>query len=146
MSSQAQNYVEFEEAENYKISKGQVVTITLSFKILEGYHIQSESKLIENIIPTEIIFDNDPSFEILFHEFIIENKETVILNQFEHEVLVDQFKVRVKLKLSRYNLLYNKSLNGYLNYQACTAKQCLFPRRLDFKVSKIQENTNKTNT
>jgi len=131
-NSQTEHFVAFTEENVSVSSESQFVTITLPFKILEDYHIQSESKVLEDVIATEIIFDDSASFDIVSYEYTLKHNEKVVLNQYVHDVLTDEFEVTVRLKVNKN--ISDYKLNGQLYYQACTDRQCLFPRTLNFQV------------
>lgn len=107
--------------------------IKLSFKILDGYYIQAETGVPENIIPTQISFKKNESYQITRHEFLSERKQTIFLDTTAHNVLSDNFEVRVFLKLKEEDLKEIKKLRGEILYQACNNMQCFFPRNLDFE-------------
>lgn len=131
----AQNFVKFNEATTNKTTEGKVVTITLPFKIIDGYHIQSETELKDGMIPTEIMFEDSELYEISSFKYIKKHNEIVVLSHDEYNVLIDEFEIVVTLKLK--NNTSKSQLNGQLYYQACTDKQCFFPRSLSFQVSII---------
>ncbi len=136
-NSQAQDLVKFNEAGINKTTEDKLVTIILSFEILEGYHIQSESESLDGSLATEITFNDSNLFEIISYEYTKKQNEIVILSQYAHRVLIDVFEVTVKLKLNEQASNSNSILRGQLYYQACTDRQCLFPRTLNFQVPNI---------
>lgn len=132
-SSQAQDFVKFNETDvNQKIDD-ELITITLPFEILEGYHIQSEAESLDGSLPTEVTFQDNDLYEIVSYTYSKKYNEKVVLNQYTHNVLINEFEITVTLKLK--SKASNPKLNGQLFYQACTDRQCLFPRTLDFQIS-----------
>ena len=134
-NSQAQDFVTFNKTNIMKTTKDELVKIILPFEIVEGYHIQSEIESTDGSITTDIVFEENDLIEILSYSYSKKNNEIVVLNQFEYNVLTDKFEVTVTLK--RTNKTLKSSLTGQLYYQACTDKQCLFPRTLNFEIPKI---------
>lgn len=134
-NSYAQDFVTLNETNIETTTEGNLVTVTLPFKIVDGYHIQSEVDTLGDSIMTEIIFAENDMFELISYEFSKKHNEEVVLNEYTHFVLIDIFEVTVTLKLNDNNL--KPELSGQLNYQACTNKQCLFPRTLNFQVLDI---------
>lgn len=134
-NSQAQDFVKFNDTGINKNIKDQLVTITLPFEITEGYHIQSENESVDGSLPTEILFEDSDLYEVVSFKYTKTKNEILVLSQYEHNTLIDEFEVTVILKLKNNNS--NSKLNGQLYYQACTDKQCLFPRTLNFQVSII---------
>lgn len=111
--------------------------IKLSFKILDGYYIQAETGVPENIIPTQVSFKKNEFYEINRHEFFSEGEQTIFLDTIAHNVLSNSFEVKVFLKLKKEDLKQVKKLRGEILYQACNNMQCFFPRNLDFEVEFI---------
>ena len=132
INSQAQDFVKFNETEINQKIKDQLVTITLPFEIIEGYHIQSETESVDGSLPTEILFEDSDLYEVVSFKYTKTKNEILVLSRYEHNTLIDEFEVTVILKLK--NNASNSKLNGQLYYQACTDKQCLFPRTLSFQV------------
>ena len=130
----AQDFVTLNEA-NIETTEDNLIIITLPFEIVDGYHIQSEVDTPCDSLMTEIIFAENDMFELISYEFSKKHNEEVVLNEYTHFVLIDIFEVTVTLKLNDNSL--KPELNGQLNYQACTNKQCLFPRTLNFQVLNI---------
>ena len=137
-SNHTEQIVSFNEAGVSTSFKGQFVTVTIHFDILQGYHIQSESETLDDVIATEIVFEDSNSFEIISYEFTSKQNETVILNEYTHNVITSAFEVTVTIKLNEKVSALNYELGGQLYYQACTDRQCLFPRTLNFEVPNIK--------
>ena len=134
-NSYAQDLVKLNEATINKTTDGNLITIVLPFDIVEGYHIQSEIESAGGSIMTEVMFEENDLFEIISFEYSKKLSEELVLNEYTHHVLIDVFEVTVTLKLNEDDP--NPKLNGQLYYQACTNKQCLFPRTLNFEVPNI---------
>lgn len=131
--NKTEQFVEFKDAE-IKIEKyNDYVTITLPFKVLEPYHIQSNSEVLEGLIMTEITLKENNAFKIVSQEFSLKQDETVDLNGAIHKVISNQFEVTIVLKLNESTS--SAMLEGDLYYQACSESQCLFPRGLNFQIS-----------
>jgi len=133
--SQAQDFVTLNEANIETTTEDNLITITLPFEILDGYHIQSEIDTLGDALITEIIFAENDMFDVVSYEFSKKHNEEVVLNKYTHFVLIDIFEVTVTLKLNEN--VPNPELIGQLNYQACTNRQCLFPRTLNFQILDI---------
>lgn len=131
-NSQAQDFVKFNLTDINQNIKDQLVTITLPFEIIEGYHIQSQNESVDGSLSTEILFEDSDLYEVVSFKYTKTKSEILVLSQYEHNTLIDEFEVTVILKLK--NNTSNSKLNGQLYYQACTDKQCLFPRTLNFQV------------
>ena len=131
---QQKQFVSFNDTEVRISEEKEILIITLPFMIDEDYHIQAESEVLDNLIATEISFEQNGSFEIESYEFSLTNYDTVVLNQFTHRVLSDRVEVTVTLRLKGENVKKNNELKGELYYQACDDQRCFFPRTLGFNV------------
>lgn len=129
--NETKQLVEFKEAEVVKIAAHGYVTITLPFEVLETYHIQSNSDNSGGLIATKITFKENSNYTIEHQEFSLKQNETIVLNGVKHEVISSRFEITARLKLIENTS--NVKLEGELYYQACTDRQCLFPRALNFQ-------------
>ena len=126
------------QAEETKVEKTSAeYEIWLSFKILDGFYIQAETGVPENIIPTQVSFQKDPTYEITGHEISSKGAQTIYLDTSAHNVLSNNLEVLVKVKLNEKNSENIKKLRGEVYYQACNNKQCFYPRNLNFEVEFI---------
>lgn len=126
------------QAEDTEVKTSQYeYEISLSFTILDGYYIQAERGVPENIIPTQIAFEENKWYEITGHEFTSAGKQTIFLDTTAHNVLSDHLKVLVFIRLKQAKFQTTKKLRGELSYQACNTRQCFYPRTLNFEVEFI---------
>ncbi len=130
--TETKQFVEFKQAEVQIVQEKGYATITLPFKVLTDYHIQSNADNSDGSIATEITFKENDSYKVEHQEFSLNKDETIFLNGYAHKVIPNQFEVKIVLKLKENTP--NTSLDGVLNYQACTDRQCLFPRALNFQI------------
>lgn len=128
------HFVEFDDDLLRTTKQGDSIVIVMAFNIQDGYHIQDVTDTKDNLITTEIKFQQHKAYAILNQEFTTTNYETVTLNQFTHRVLSDILEVTVTLKLENKSVDPDLNLKGHLMYQACDDKQCYFPRTLNFYV------------
>lgn len=131
---QQKQFVSFIDTEVSLSKEKDVLTITLPFLIQEDYHIQVASEVLDNLIATEISFEQNGSFKIESYEFSLTNYDTVVLNEFTHKVLSDRVEVTVALKFIEDKSGKGIRLKGELYYQACDDQRCFFPRTLVFNV------------
>lgn len=130
--NETKQLVEFKEAEVVKVTAHGYATITLPFEVLEAYHIQSNSDNSDGLIATKITFKKNKNYIIEHQEFSLKQIETILLNGVKHEVISSRFEITATLKLIESTS--NLKLEGELYYQACTDRQCLFPRVLNFQI------------
>lgn len=137
LTSQRTNQNHFVKVINHKdwhLGKGDNKSIRISFMIQNGFHIQADKVVDDNLIPTtlnlispEELLVGEPIFPApaRFH-FI---NESNIMSVFSGvlEVLIP-IKTQQSIKTGRYRLV------GVLDYQACDSVKCYFPRKLDFVI------------
>ena len=133
VGNETEQFVEFKDTKITVEKDSDYVTITLPFEVLEPYHIQSNSEVSEELITTEITLKENNAYKIVSQEFSLKQEQVIDLNGAMHKVISNQFEVTVVLKLKESTS--NAKLEGELYYQACSDRQCLFPRGLNFKIS-----------
>ncbi|MCM8569525.1 hypothetical protein NE848_09045 [Gramella jeungdoensis] len=137
ISASQDEFVYFEEEETEVKTSQSDYEISLSFKILDGYYIQAESGVPENIIPTQVSFRRNTSYEVTGYEFSSMGEQTIFLDTTAHNVLSDRFEIMVYIKIKEGKLKQVNKLAGELYYQACNTRQCFYPRTLNFEVEFI---------
>lgn len=133
VGNKTKQFVEFQATSITVVKENGYATITLPFEVLTEYHIQSNSDIFDGSIATEITFKENNAYKIESQEFSLKQDEIINLNGDEHKVISNRFEVTVILKLNENTT--NVTLEGELYYQACTDRQCLFPRALNFQIS-----------
>lgn len=128
-------FVSFDDEAVSIARQNEELTIVIPFNIIEGYHIQAASDTKDNLIATEVVFEQNVNYKIVTQNFTLTNYETVVLNEFTHRVLSKSLEMTITLKLSTGSVDSSMKLKGQLLYQACDDKQCYFPRILDFKIT-----------
>ncbi|TBW27830.1 hypothetical protein [Gramella sp. KN1008] len=111
--------------------------ISLPFKILDGYYIQAEKGVPENIIPTQVTFQKNKLYEITGYEILPLEEKSIFLDTIEHKVWSNDFRIRVLIKVNDKSRSLTKQLTGEVVYQACNNKQCFYPRNLNFEIDFI---------
>ena len=132
VGNETKQFVEFKSAEVVKVTEHGYTTITLPFEVLEGYHVQSNSDISGGLIATEITFEDNGNYTIVGQEFSLKQNETIVLDGVEHKVISNRFEVTTTFKFIKNTS--DAQLEGELYYQACTDRQCLFPRALNFQI------------
>ncbi len=131
---QQKHFVQFNSADVHLEWNKETGVVTLPFIIQDGLHIQAVSNTLDNVIPTEISFEENPLLNIEYYRFSIQYFDTVLLDSVSHNVISGNFEVKVfftKAEESNQKL----KLAGHLTYQACNDKQCFFPRSLPIELS-----------
>jgi len=128
---QDKQFVEFKANEVKVITNQEIITVTIPFNIQEYYHIQSEKVADNNFIPTEIHFENPEGFKVLGYKFSKVQRDKLVLDELECEVLSGRLEVAIQLEKMSAKPLH---LKGHLYYQACDDRQCFYPRNLYFNI------------
>ena len=114
------------DQENIEIGKEEcIVSMTLPFQILDGYHIQPQHPKDENLIASRIEIE---SFEVVDIEFDGE-KETIVMGNSQMDVLSDMLKINLKFK---FNGASKTLLRGIFYYQPCDNRKWLFSKKITF--------------
>ena len=132
LGNETKQFVEFKKAEVVKVTEDKYTSITLPFEVLEGYHIQSNSDISGGLIATGITFEENGNYKIEDQEFSLKRNEVIVLKGVEQAVISNRFEITLTLKFEENNS--NVKLAGELYYQACTDRQCFFPRTLNFQL------------
>jgi len=117
------------------VRPGETFKAALVLKVQPGYHINDNAPLDEFLIPTELMFGENPGFEIVEiayprgrrARFAYSEAELVV---YEGEVVLGAL-VRAKDGLPAGA----RSLKGSLGYQACNNESCLPPKELPFEIA-----------
>ena len=127
-----QEFVGFRKQESSIEITDKKLKAQLVFQVLPGYHIQAESEVPDNIIPTSVRFEANKFYKISDHSFKIPTYDTVVLGETIHKVISDKFRLEVEIvPQKKFN---TQTLKGVLSYQACDDRQCFFPRNLPFEI------------
>ena len=115
------------------VQAGKSTPIKLSFRIRDGFHINSNKPLQQVLIPTSIKLSPPtdilvgrleyPAGELMDLPFMPEEKLSVYSGAFQ---VSGQLKTTTAISPGTYRV------RGVLRYQACTERQCFPPRTADF--------------
>lgn len=133
-SSQKEPLVEFRPISTITLKKGARHELPLIFEIEEGYHIMADTGAGDRWVYTQMTLESEQVFLTdtpLFPppEDLYLTDDTDPLSVFDEELEITlPILPAVQAESGAYQL------RGQLLYQACTDKQCFFPRALDFQV------------
>lgn len=128
------DFVELLPDQTWYLSPGEKKTVSIVFEINEGYHIQANEPLDDNLIPTELTIYPQNEFNVLEPKFpapgsfhLKDESATMLVFSGELEIQIPVF-VTDKINQTYY------LIKGKLKYQACNSVKCYFPRELFFDV------------
>ena len=127
----ARVYVTFEGASPSTVTPGKPTEVNLTFKVKEGFHVNSNQPKSELLIPTTLKLDlptdlaagsiTYPPGKDLSFPFDPNEK----LN-----VYSDAFTIKTKLAAAKTAASGNFTVHGELKYQACSDNACFPPRNI----------------
>ena len=117
------------------VKPGETFKAALILKVQAGYHINDNAPMDEFMIPTALVFDEDPAFEIV--EILYPRGRRARFSYSEAELVVYEGEVvlgaLVKAKVGCASGPH--PLKGALSYQACNDESCLPPKELTFEIA-----------
>lgn len=128
------NFVDIEQVLKWDLSPGEKKSLEVVFQIKEGYHIQANQILDENLIPTSITTRS--SDEIIVFDPIFPASISFNLKNVKEPIMIFHNKLMINLpivvKEETEDGIY--VVIGNLHYQACDSVKCYFPRDLPFEI------------
>lgn len=125
-------FVELKGEPEFTVTIGEENLLSLTFLIKEGYHIQANRVHDENLIPSELSFEEtgelrlgDPVYPEADELQMEGAKETLA-------VFGDVVEIKVPVKASETLEKGTFFIEGKLYYQPCDASKCYFPREFVF--------------
>jgi DsbC/DsbD-like thiol-disulfide interchange protein len=135
LAAQGTHQVLFTPGAPVTVSAGASAKVELKFRILPGYHINSEKPAGELLIPTTLTLNAADGLSVasvaypkpkeLVFEFAPEEK----LNVYDGDITV-----AATLKAAPSAAPGTRTLKGELRYQACNDRACFPPRKLPVEV------------
>jgi thioredoxin:protein disulfide reductase len=117
------------------VRPGETFKAALLLKVQSGYHINDNAPLDEFMIPTALVINENPDFEVV--EIFYPKGRRARFSYSEAELIVyDGEVVLGALVKARDGLAAGlRSLKGTLSYQACNNESCLPPKELAFEIA-----------
>jgi thiol:disulfide interchange protein DsbD len=117
------------------VRPGETFKAALLLKVQPGYHINDNAPLDEFMIPTALVINENPDFEVV--EIFYPKGRRARFSYSEAELIVyDGEVVLGALVKAKDGLAAGpRSLKGTLSYQACNNESCLPPKELAFEIS-----------
>ena len=117
------------------VRPGETFKAAVVLKVQAGYHINDNAPLDEFMIPTALVIEENPDFEVVevFYpkgrraRFSYSEAELVV---YESEVVLGAL-VKAKSGLAAGTRI----LKGALSYQACNDESCLPPKEISFEIA-----------
>lgn len=121
-------------AEEVVAVPGKKTMVVIQVKVKAGYHIQANKVADSSLIPVTLKIIQPTSFAI--SEAIFPHYKLFRLEGTDHSLHVfdSTFVIRLPFKTLATTKPGRYLVKVRLNYQACNAKTCLFPRALDMEL------------
>jgi len=117
------------------VRPGEIFKTALILKVQAGYHINGNAPLDEFMIPTNIIFSENPDFEIIEISYPRGQRAHFSYSVAELVVYEGEFVIGALVKAKDGLAAGPRSLKGALTYQACNDESCLPPKELAFEIA-----------
>ena len=117
------------------VRPGETFKAALVLKVQAGYHINDNAPMDEFMIPTALVFNENPDLEIV--EILYPRGRRARFSYSEVELVVyDGEVVLGALVKAKDGLAAGpRALKGSLSYQACNNESCLPPKELSFEIA-----------
>jgi len=127
-------FVDISSMHEWHLSPGENETVMIKFRIKNGYHIQSNHVLDDNLIPTSLTTQSPD--EIIVQDPIFPPSYSFQLKNANQEMLVfhNELDVKIPVVASENIKAGNYTITANLHYQACDDVKCYFPRDLPFEI------------
>lgn len=127
-------YVTFEGASPATVSSNKPAEVDLSFRVKDGFHVNSNKPNSELLIPTTLKLEPPSDLSAGPITFPAGKDISFAFDPSEKlNVYSDAFTVRAKLMAARTASTGNFTVHGQLRYQACNDNACFPPKNIPFQ-------------
>ena len=116
------------------VRPGGTFKVAVVLKIRTGYHINDNAPLDEFMIPTALVIDGEPDFEVLEISYPKGRRARFAYSEAELVVYEGEVILGALLKAKDGIGAGPRNIKGALSYQACNDESCLPPKELTFEV------------
>jgi thioredoxin:protein disulfide reductase len=117
------------------VAPGETFKAAVIVKVQAGYHINDNAPLDEFMIPTTLVIDDHPDFEVVEVAFPKGRRARFSYSEAELVVYEGEVVLGVLLKAKEGAAPGAKSLKASIGYQACDNVSCLPPKELAFTIT-----------
>ena len=117
------------------VRPGETFKAAVILKVQTGYHINDNAPLDEFLIPTALVIDGDPDFEVLEVSYPKGRRARFAYSEAELVVYEGEVILGALLKAKEGLAAGPRTVKGSLSYQACNNESCLPPRELTFEIA-----------
>ena len=117
------------------VRPGETFKAAVILKIQTGYHINDNAPLDEFLIPTALVIDGNPDFEVLEISYPKGRRARFAYSEAELVVYEGEVILGALLKAKEGLGAGPRTVKGALSYQACNNESCLPPKELRFEIA-----------
>jgi hypothetical protein len=130
----SQQYVSAEPAA-VSLRPGSSANLTLSFRVADGFHINSNKPNSDLLIPTQLTIEPAAGFRVLGMKYAAGHELRLSFDPSEPlNVYSGAFSVQTQLAAAAHQAAGSYTLQGVLRYQACSDSACYPPKSLPVSV------------
>ena len=117
------------------VRPGETFKAAVILKVQTGYHINDNAPLDEFLIPTALVIDENPDFEVLEICYPKGRRARFAYSEAELVVYEGEVFLGALLKAKEGLGASPRTVKGALSYQACNNESCLPPKELRFEIT-----------
>lgn len=117
------------------VRPGETFKAAVILKVQAGYHINDNAPLDEFLIPTALVIDENPDFEVLEISYPKGRRARFAYSEAELVVYEGEVILGALLKAKEGLGAGPRTVKGALSYQACNNESCLPPKELRFEIA-----------
>ena len=117
------------------VRPGETFKAAVILKVQAGYHINDNAPLDEFLIPTALVIDENPDFEVLEISYPKGRRARFAYSEAELVVYEGEVFLGAVLKAKEGLGAGPRTVKGALSYQACNNESCLPPKELRFEIA-----------
>ena len=117
------------------VRPGETFKAAVILKVQTGYHINDNAPLDEFLIPTALVIDGNPDFEVLEISYPKGRRARFAYSEAELVVYEGEVFLGALLKAKEGLGAGPRTVKGALSYQACNNESCLPPKELRFEIA-----------
>ena len=118
-----------------RVRPGETFKAAIILKVQAGYHINDNAPLDEFLIPTALVIDENPDFEVLEISYPKGRRARFAYSEAELVVYEGEVFLGALIKAKDGLAAGPRTLKGALSYQACNNESCLPPKELTFEIA-----------
>jgi len=116
------------------VAPGEMIRAAVFVKVQAGYHINDNAPLDEFMIPTSLVVDENPDFEVVEVLFPKGRRARFAYSESELVVYDGEVVLGVLLKAKEGAAPGPKALKASVGYQACNNESCLPPKEIGLEI------------